>query len=197
MGPDDDDVTPRGEPDVDAALAALLDAERHADAVRERAGARWQAQVAEEAGGLAGTLLDLAERGTVVALRTTSGRVHQGAVTALGADFAALRTTAGATVWVRMDAIAVVRPEPGFRHPAADGERPAPDDLLLAEALALRLDDRPRVVAFVAGSGEPVAGELRAVGDGVLTLRLDGTPPTPCYVRLSSVSELSLLDGSG
>ena len=41
-----------------------------------------------------------------------------------------------------------------------------------------------------------MSGELRSVGDDVLTLRLATDPPRNVYVRLASVTECSLL-GSG
>ena len=41
-----------------------------------------------------------------------------------------------------------------------------------------------------------LTGELRAAGEDILTMRVEADPPALIYVRLASVSEVSLF-GSG
>lgn len=169
-------------------LVELLDDVRAGDRGAARVRERWLQRQAEEEATLAGTLLDLAERSATVAVRTTAGRVVQGAVVAVGTDFVVVRAVDRRDVCVRLAVVATVRPQVGERHVAAAGDRPAPLDLLLVEVLAGLAPDHPRV-ALVTGGGELIAGELRAVGADVVTLRLDGDRRSLCYVAASAVGE--------
>jgi hypothetical protein len=171
---------------VDELLRLLDDAradERGAARERERV----LRQAAEEGARLAGTLVDLAERGSGVTMRTDSGRVHHGVVRLVAADFCVVGTESG-DVWLALGAVTTIRPHPDERHPPATGDRAA-IDLLLIEALARVAPERPRVALVTAG-GEALAGELRAVGQDVLTLRLDGDPGGVCYVSASAIREV-------
>lgn len=164
-------------------LLRLLD-EARAD---ERADARGRERVLRQAAGesatLLGTLLDLAEAGTPVTIRTTDGRSQHGAIRLVGADFLAL----DGDVWIATVAVASVRPGPGGHHPPAGGDRSPATDLRLVEALARLAPERPRLALVVEG-GDIVAGELRSVGADVVTLRLDGEPRgATCYVAGSSL----------
>lgn len=169
-------------------LVRLLDEARASDAGATRGRERWLQRQAEEGATLAGSLLDLAERRSLLALRTSSGRVSRGAVVAVGSDFVALGTPGSPTTCVRLAAITTVRPSGAERHAAATGKRPPPLDLLLVEVLAGLAPVRPRV-ALVAG-GEMVAGELWSVGADVVTLRLDGEPDSVCYVAATAIGEV-------
>lgn len=170
-------------------LVELLDEVRAGDAGAARMRERWLRRQAEEGATLGGTLLDLAERRAAVSLRTQSGRTSHGAVVAVGTDFAVLRGEDGRDTCVRLRAIATVRPQAGERYVTASGDRASPLDLLLIEVLAGLAPDRPRV-ALVTDGGELVAGELRAVGVDVVTLRLDGDRATPCYVAATAIDEV-------
>jgi hypothetical protein len=158
---------------------------------------------------LDGVALDLAERGAVVVLQTTSGRAHRGRLVAVARDAWVLRSemsdgpggpggTVGAT-FVATDAVASVRAVPrGSAKPApvAAGARLAPLGASMADMLTDLAIDRPRVSLVVLGEPEAIVGELRSVGADVATLKVAGEPPATVYVRLGSVSELSVL-GSG
>ena len=168
-------------------LLRLLDEARADDRGAARERERWLRQAAEEGALLAGTLLDLAERGATVTVRTTAGGAHHGIVRLVAADFCVLASAAG-DVWLRLDGVATVRPHAGERHAAATGDRPVLD-LRLVEALARVAGDRPRV-AIVTDGGERVAGELRAVGADVVTVRLDGEPRAVCYVAAGAIREV-------
>ncbi len=170
---------------LDEARADLLAAERSRE--------RWLRLQAEQSATFAATLLGLLERGVTVALRTTSGAEHVGRLTALAGDVCALRTVTGRQVWVRLDAVAAVRADRDLPSPPADDDRVVGEDVGLAEILARLADDRPRTAVAVLGGGPALVGELRAVGEDVITL-LEGDRRATCYVRLSSVTEVSLLE---
>lgn len=163
-------------------LLRLLDDARADERGDARARERHLRHVAEEGAHLDGTLVDLAEHGTSVTVRTTSGRSHHGQVLLVGADFCVV-----GEAWIARRAITTVRLDPAQRHEPAVGNRPTVD-LLLVEALARIAFERPRV-AVVTDGGELVAGELRSVGADVVTLRLDGDQGT-CYVSASAIGEV-------
>lgn len=163
-------------------LLRLLDEARADERSDSRQRERRLRQVAEEAATLAGTLLDLAEHGTPVTVRTASGRSHHGSVRLVASDFCVV-----GEVWVALRAITTVRPDPGQQNEAAAGDRPSLD-LLLSEALSRIAPERPRI-ALVARNGDVVAGELRSVGADVVTLRLDGDQGA-CYVSTSAIGEV-------
>lgn len=168
----------------------LLDASVAEQAVAARARERLLRQRAEEGARFAGTLRDIAEAGGVVTVRTEAGVAHQGRLVAVGLDHCAVATVRGPVVFVALDAVALVRPEPGAAHAAATGERDAAQDRTLLEVLARLVDDRPRVALLARGSPEPVTGELRAVGEDVVTVRLDGDTRGTAYVRAAAITEL-------
>ena len=178
----------------DDELTNLVDGARGREAALSRSRERWLRRQAEEEASLRGTLVDLAETGLTVSLRTISGRAHVGTVTAVARDFCVLRTAGGLVVHLVLDALAMVRPEPGSRTVAATGDRPPPVDLCLAEVLSDAAATRPRAAVVARGIDQPVAGELRAAGLDVLSLRLDGEPGGMCYLALESVTEVALFD---
>ena len=163
-------------------LLRLLDDARADERSDSRERERRLRQAAEEGATLAGTLVDLAEHGTGVTVRTASGRSHHGPVRLVGSDFCVV-----GEVWVALRAITTVRPDPAQRSEPAAGDRPT-TDLLLFEALSRIAPERPRV-ALVTRNGEVVAGELRSVGADVVTLRLDGDQGA-CYVSASAIGEV-------
>lgn len=173
-------------------LIELLDegraTERRVARVRERV----LRQMAEEGAELMGTLVDLAERRSPVAVGTVAGRRHHGVVTGVGGDYLVLRADGDAEIFLRLDAITTVRPHPGERHDVASGERRHVSDELLIEVLGRVAGERGRV-SLVTRAGEVVAGELRAVGADVVSVRLDGGVAETCYVVASALSE-ALLD---
>jgi hypothetical protein len=172
-------------------LIELLEEERAADRSTARGRERHLRRVAEEGASLAGALLDLAERGSSVTIRTEGGRVHHGVVVGVGEDFCVVRGAGSSDTYLRVGALATVRPQHGERHAPATGDRRAPRDIRLVELLATVAAERPRVAIVVRG-GEAVAGELRAVGTDVVTLRLDGDGRGLCYVAAASIVEVAV-----
>lgn len=176
-----------------ADLARWSASARADGAVRSRVRERWLGQLAREEARFAGVALDLAERGVEVGVRTTTGTTLHGWIVAVARDFCALRHDDGTATFLALPAIATVRPEAGHRAGEAASERTAPIETDLADVLVLLAGDRPRVRVVVEGGGEALAGELRAAGEDVVTMRLDSDPPATVYVRLASVRELTLL----
>jgi hypothetical protein len=182
--------------DIDALLSDLARwtaDTRVEDAARARSRERWLRHQAVEDARFAGVALDLSEAGTAVAVRTTAGRVLQGRIAAVARDFCVLRHDGGTTTLLTFEAVATVRPERGYRAGEAASERGAPVDAGLADVLNGLAGERPRVRIVVDGGGEALAGQLRAVGADVATVRLDGEPGGTVYVRLGSVREVTLL----
>ena len=185
--------------DLAGELRRLL-ADAAADAAaRERSQERTLRAVAESEATFAGVILDLAERGTTILVRTIAGRLHRGRVVGVGASVLALQDGGRPPVLLTVAGVTSARPDPAVddhgleRATDVSGNRPAPIDVPLGQLLAVLAEDRPRVQVAVPGD-EPVAGELRAVGSDVVTLRLDGRRLV--HLRLAAVVEVVLLGGS-
>ncbi|MDQ1375244.1 MAG: hypothetical protein QOJ09_2582 [Actinomycetota bacterium] len=175
---------------IDRLLAELTEwsaDQRADDAADARARGRSLRSQLEESATLAGTLVDLTEAGGALSVQTTRGRVHRGLLAGVGADFLAVRSDDGALVVIALHAVVAVRP--GTGNGAATGARSAGRGTLV-QFLARCAEEHPRVRLVAAG--EPVAGELVAVGADVLSVRSDADPPGVSYVPAASVSEVSL-----
>jgi hypothetical protein len=179
-----------GGPDLLGSLARWAREAVADEAVRARARERWLRQAAEEEATFAGVLLDLAERGTPVAVAGRGRRRHRGTVAAVGADFLGLRLADGGQVLLAFHGVASVRSEP--RAEPTAGDRPVEVDVGLAEALGAVAAERPRVLVVTAADTEGIAGELRSAGRDVLVLRLDGPTRATAYVPVAAVVELRL-----
>lgn len=177
-------------------LVDLADDARVADAIAARAEQRDLTARAAELATLAGTLHDLAERGAGVGVTTTGGRTVQGTALGLAADHLAVATGAGQLVFVRLDRVAVVRPDPALRAPTAQGERDAAHDLLLLERLAHWVDERPEVAVGLAGVADLVRGRLVAVAEDVLTL-VAGPDHAPTYLAADAIEVVAVDHGGG
>jgi hypothetical protein len=179
-----------GVPSFAARLDAWLGDARVDGSADARSRERWLHAAAEADATFAGVLLDLAERRAGVAVTTTATRRHHGCVEALGADFAALRTAAGAEVLLSLRAISSVRTAP-LVEPAL-GARPVTTELRLADVLAELAAERTRVLLVMTGGGDVVSGQLRAVGDDVITVRTATDPAATAYVPAPNVAEVGL-----
>jgi hypothetical protein len=186
-----------GPPDLFDGAGGLLGrlgawaAEARADeAVASRAREAFLRRTAGEDATFAGVVLDLAERGAPVVVAVGPGRRHRGTVAAVGADFCALRSADGRLVFVAFRGIASVRPE--GRAPTATGDRPVQLPAGLAEALAVAVEDRPRVLVSLSAEEQGLAGVLRSVGRDVLVLQLDGADRPTAYVPLANVAAIAI-----
>ena len=172
-------------------LVGLTDDARVAEAIAERSQQRDLTLRASELATLAGTLRDLAERGAGVGVTTVSGRHYQGSARAVATDHVVLATPAGQQVFVRLSAIATVRPDQAARAPLAQGDREAAQDLLLVERCATWVADRPSMALSVRGHADLVRGRLLAVAEDLLSMSLDGSR-SPTYVAAGAVDVIAL-----
>jgi hypothetical protein len=175
----------------DADLATLVAQLSTDEAVLARTRAHWLNRQAAAEGTFAGILRDLAERGRPVLVHLHNGRLHRGAATVVGADFVVIRTAGDRDVAVTFTAIASVRTLPG--EPATTGDRFLPATTTLAEMLSALGEERARILVMGLDARQAIAGELRAVGRDVLTIRLGGEGGT-AYVALDSLAEISLVE---
>jgi hypothetical protein len=167
--------------DLDGWLRGL----RTAEAASTRRRTRWTAQQLAETATFTGLLIDLAEQRCEVVLDTVARRCVL-VLRGVGLDFCA-GVDRDRWVLIPLEAVAAVRTPPPVD--AVGSDRSPPLDATLAEALADLLDDRPRLVVTLA-SGEQVAGELRAVGTDVVTLRGDDSPARWVHVSLARVADI-------
>lgn len=170
---------------LDVWLAEL----RSGDAARVRRRQFWLERVASEQATFVGMLTDLAEATSEVVLETTAGRRHTGSVKAVGHDFCAI-SEHRRWAFLALRSLAVIRSTEGAAV-VASGDRTADVDLTLLEALADQLEDRPRVVVWL-DSGQHVQGELAAVGQDLISVKIDGEPPRITHVSAAAISEVGL-----
>jgi hypothetical protein len=163
----------------DAALTEQAEARRHR---------HWLAQAASETATFDGVLADLGERGATITIVLAGGDQVRGTVRALGADFVLLALSGGpaALVFVNRAQLLAVRTLPGERPSA--GTQVLNLDARLLDVLAELVAERPRVQ--IVGAPDVPAGELRAVGHDVLTVRTDGSPPATVYVPAAAAPAL-------
>lgn len=178
--------------DLLADLARWTAGERRAGAAASRLRERWLRQQAAEEATFAGLTLDLAEQAVPVSIRTTAGRTHYGTIDTVGADFLVVRDGRGPAIFLRLGAVAVLRAASDAALPDAASAREPALEARLIHVLVGLAGERPRV-RLVLGSGEAVTGELRAAGEDVLTVLLDGSPPARAYVPAGALDELTLL----
>jgi hypothetical protein len=107
----------------------------------------------------------------------------------LGGDFVAMRTAAGVEVLMPMAAISSLRTAPSV--PPSSGDRVVTTELCLGDVLAELATDRARVRLALLDGRDAVAGELRAVGTDVVTLRSDGEGNPMAYVRIGAIAEVT------
>jgi hypothetical protein len=163
----------------------FLDEARADEAARARSRERWLQQQSMEQARFTGVLVELAEQGIRVNARVANGRFHQGKIAAVGLDFCLIRS--GVDAYLALDGLVWIRPTESAV--AATGERSAPLDLFMVELLHRVAPERPRMLLFLRGDPEPLAGRLHAVGLDVLTIRMDGESRGTCFVPTTAVWE--------
>jgi len=137
-----------------------------------------------------GVLVDLAERGSPVAVRSAAGRAVRGRVAAVGADFVVVREERLGDLIVPLRSLATVRSAPG--EPPVVGDRPASLVIALAEVLVELAADRPLVV--ISAGGEEVRGELRSAGIDVVAVNIASTRHDVVHIAVESIDHVVLLD---
>lgn len=172
-------------------ITRWLAEQRSDDAAAARSRERWLRQQAQEEGTFAGVLLDLGERERAVVVHAVGNRRHRGAIRAVAGDFVVLGSERALDVLISFDGIMSVRPD--AQAPATVGDRTVALETTLGDVLVGLAGERPRVfVTTLDGTG--LAGELRAVGRDVLTLRLDGEDRSLVYVPLAAIAEVGLTE---
>lgn len=185
-----DGIVGRGSSNLSARLHALIADARAEESSDARARERWLRAAADADATLAGVLLDLGERDANVAIATVEGRRILGTIELVGADFLAVRSDSGHEVLLAVAAVASVRTAPSL-DPAV-GDRVSTTQLRLGDVLGELAAERARVRLVVRDAGDVVAGELRSVGQDVVTLRTEGPSGGTSYVPLHAVVEASL-----
>jgi hypothetical protein len=175
---------------VEGLLADWTASIRHHDDTSARARQRWLRQQLEEESTFSGLLLDLAERGLPVVVQGRGSRVHRGVLSAVASDCVVLRAPSGVHVLLAYHGIAWIRPEEVSGTPT--GDRGVSIDLGVAELLAALVGERPRVLIVSLDHGEGLAGELRAVGQDVVTIRLEAGVRSTVFVPVGSISEMTI-----
>ena len=137
-------------------------------------------------------MLDLAERGEPVTVRTVSGRVLTGRIGVVAQDAVVVELGSGPS-FVRLAAVSSVRGAGGGRVGGVSGDRAGARAATLAALLADLAPDRPRIALAVLGEPGLVRGELHGAGADVLTVVLDGDPPVTVHFATAQVSELTVL----
>ncbi len=171
----------------------LLDEAKADELAHARVRERWLQRQATDVATLVGTLLDLAESGTGLAISVLGGRRHDGVPVGLGHDVVVVADR-GDHVAIRLGAVTVVRPSPGAGASTATGSRAAALDLSFVELVARMVDEQPdAAVALV--TGEVVAGDLLAVGTDVLTLRVAPGRDGIAYCSASAVASVRFRSG--
>ena len=178
------------QPPVPDPYLDLGDDARHRSEVRSRADYRRRMATATELATFVGTLRDLAERTVPMAIRTSSSRIHRGALVGVGIDHLAVRRVDGSIALVAFDTVRAVRPDPGARLPAAMGDRPGAQDRTLLEALDRLIADDHEVVVLLRDVDDPLRGEVLGLGEDVLTLRLSREGRGAVYIPLGAIREL-------
>ncbi|HEX7168898.1 MAG TPA: hypothetical protein VF230_18110 [Acidimicrobiales bacterium] len=180
-------------------LDALLADAAAAEAARDRARTRSLREAAEQEATFEGTLVDLAEAGADVSVRTVVGRVHRGRVTAVGRDFFVVQDGRRAPALVAFAGTASVRTAPGGtgREGAVTGRRRGAVAASFATVLAGLAAERPSVRIGVVGGEATIAGELRSVGTDVVAVRGDAGDRPTLVVPVVAVVDVVLLDDAG
>lgn len=185
--PDDEVVSPPGDPYVE-----LTDAAAHAAAVRARAERRERHDRATEVATWLGTLRDLTERAATVVLSTRDARTLRGWLMGLSSDQLVLGLPGGGRIHLRLAALRMVRPEPGSVAPPASGDRLAPVDATIEDVIDGLAEEGGSVVLHVRDLADPLRGEVRAIGEDVVTLRLTGPGRAVVYVPVGAVDAVAL-----
>lgn len=177
-----------GRPSFTSRLETWVADARVDEAARQRSRERWLRDAAEQEATVVGVLLDLAERQTPIAV-TAAGHRLQGVVSALGADFVALRQATGVEALLGLGSLSQV--QAGRGGDPATGDRMVTSELRLLDVLAQLAAERERV-RVVTRDGDTVTGLVRNVGHDVVVLRADGDPPPTTYVPGAAIAEVTL-----
>jgi hypothetical protein len=163
----------------------LVDDARAAWAVDSRASRRSLEATAAADATLVGALRDVAERRGDVQIETVSGRRQRGALHGVAIDHVTMRDDSGVWVLVTRRSIVCVRPGGEHGRRPATGARGPAQDRTLAEQLD-RIADGAEPVRVGLRAGPVLVGRLLAVGDDLVSLRLEADGRV-AYVPLAAI----------
>ncbi len=158
----------------DAGLEALNDAARREEAARVRQQKEDRQLAAALSGTFAGTLVELAETGSVVTVQTRTGATIRGEITGLGPDVVMLRITDDSHAVLRRLSIE------GLREPTVGHDRHV-EEITEGPELAEILDDysnEGQRLAFTLSTGNRIMGHVDRVGLDQVIITLDGDSDT-------------------
>jgi len=176
-------------PDRDRYLE-LGDDARLAEEISARSERRSRLLRASEVATWVGTLADLVERRSPVVVRLAGKRTYRGAPVALGRDHVAVRTPSRQVALLSLSALRSVRPEPGTAAPPATGDRERSEGRTLAEIIERCAEESRRLVLGLDGVDELLTGQVTALGEDVLTFRVDAEDHGVLYLPVQAVCEL-------
>jgi hypothetical protein len=177
----------------DGDLDAWAAGARAQEAAAARARRRWLRRQAEEQAEFVSLLVELRERAVPIEVVSASGRAYRGRIRVVGRDCVLLSAASRRAVLVSAAAIVAVRPQDDAAVALTVEARPTGPESM-AELVRRAAGDRPRVTVHTVGAADPVSGDLVGCGVDVVVV-LAGEPPTPTYLRLTSVSEISFDSG--
>lgn len=179
---------------ADDALVGLTDDALVEQAIRDRSDARLRRVRQSESATLIGTLVDLAETQTAVTVDVTTGRTLQGRLLGVAADHVVLALPGRARLLVRTSTITSIRPDPGALARAALGERESLSSATLMEVLADIVETEAEISIVMEGSTAVLLGTVLAVGEDIVSLRLQGQQ-APIYLVGDAMSDIIIPDG--
>lgn len=162
-----------------------------AAASRSREG--WLRQAAAEDATLAGTLVDLAERGAPTVLTMRSGRRLRAAIWRVGADCVAVRLDDRRVSWLALAAVAAIGAEPGG-HTLPTGTRRVESEVTLVDVLGDLVADQATVAVFLGDMTDPLRGRLVGGGRDIVRLVSSGATSDEVVIAVQAVSEVVLVD---
>ncbi|MFA9432657.1 hypothetical protein [Egicoccus sp. AB-alg2] len=174
-------------PDASDPYLQLTDRAAHEAAVRSRAERRRRQALAAGTATWLGTLRDLAERRAIVVLQVRGGRPLRGLLVALSSDHLVLVTASGGRVHLRLSAVRTARPEPGRGAPPASGDREAPSTATIEDVLDALAEEGGSAALLLGDVVDPVRGRIEAIGEDVVSLRLEGPDPALVYAPVGAV----------
>lgn len=173
-----------GDPDrlvADERVAEAVEARRRQHATRRRG---------EDDARLSGVLAGLVEHGGHVTVRTRAGGHWQGPVLAVGRDHCVVAAVDGEAV-LRLSGIVSVTPPVDAVSGSAQDTRRFDDGEGFVARLRPAADERAEVVLRLDGPDEVVRGHLLAVGEDLVTVRLEGDRGVR-YLALAAVTDALL-----
>ena len=171
-----------------AGLSGWLADHQVDEAAAARARQRSLEQQAAQESSIAGVLLDLAERGRPVTIKTAGGQVCHGQIVAAGADFVFVRDENEGELLIPTTAIATIGTAATDRP--VTGARPL-SSVVLADTLDELVADQAHVAVSV--GGECVSGLLQTAGADVIAVAVDEARRDRIHIATAAIDHLAVL----